>query len=154
MCGKTPTDLKTGHSIGMGEGWRKGVSLRVYPSKTDVKDIEPSVQSTDIAYHMEHTEAQRQREMLESLGILTQNEARKETVNHPDHYNSKGIEVMDVIRAFDLSFSLGNVIKYVLRAGKKHKDTYLEDLKKAKWYLDEEIQHTEPIPRGKLETAK
>jgi hypothetical protein len=135
----------------MGEGWRKGVSLRVYPSKTDVKDIEPNVQSTDIAYRMERPEAQRQREMLESLGILKQNEARKETVNHPDHYNSKGIEVIDVIRAFDLSFSLGNVVKYVTRAGKKHKETYLEDLKKAKWYLDEEIRYVEGIPQGILE---
>lgn len=152
MCGKAPTDLKTGYSIGMGEGWRKGVSLRIYPSKTDVKDIEPSVQSPDIAYRMEHPEAQRKHEeMLERLGVLKHNEARKETVNHPDHYNSKGIEVMDVIRAFDLSFSLGNVVKYVTRAGKKHKETYLEDLKKAKWYLDEEIRHVEGIPQGFLE---
>lgn len=101
---------------------------------------------------MENPEAQKKHEkMMERLGILKHNEERKETVNHPDHYNSKGIEVMDVIRAFDLSFSLGNVVKYVARAGKKHKETYLEDLKKAKWYLDEEIRHVEGIPQGILE---
>ena len=48
-------------------------------------------------------------------------------------------EAIKVIEAWGLNFSLGNVIKYVSRAGKKNKDTYLEDLKKAKWYIEREI---------------
>lgn len=43
-----------------------------------------------------------------------------QNVNHPDHYqSSSGLEVIDVIEDFNLGFCLGNVIKYVLRCGKK-----------------------------------
>lgn len=56
----------------------------------------------------------------------------------PDYYKSEGIEVFDVIDAFDLDFFLGNVTKYVCRAGKK--GDMLEDLIKARTYLDKEIE--------------
>ncbi len=59
-------------------------------------------------------------------------------VNHPNHYQGKGLECIEVIEAFDLNFCLGNAIKYILRAGKKaHR---IEDLKKAIWYLERECQ--------------
>ena len=62
----------------------------------------------------------------------------KEMVDHPSHYQtSSGIEVIDVIEAFNLNFRLGNCAKYILRAG--HNDDILQDLKKAKWYLEREI---------------
>jgi hypothetical protein len=61
-------------------------------------------------------------------------------INHPDHYQGDGIEAIDVIEAFDLDFSLGNVIKYALRASRKGG---VEDLKKARWYLDRVIQRAE-----------
>ncbi len=64
----------------------------------------------------------------------------KETVDHPEHYN-KGIEVIDFIDSWDLDFTAGNIIKYVARH--KHKDNPLEDLKKAKWYLDRLIKNYE-----------
>lgn len=60
-----------------------------------------------------------------------------DAVNHPPHYQSGGLEAIDVIEAFDLGFCLGNTVKYVLRAGRKGDAT--EDLKKARWYLDREI---------------
>ena len=61
-------------------------------------------------------------------------------VSHPPHYVSKsGMEAIDVIEAFDLGFCLGNTIKYILRAG--FKGDRLEDLKKAAWYLNREIEH-------------
>lgn len=56
----------------------------------------------------------------------------------PDYYKREGIEVFDVIDAFDLDFFLGNVTKYVCRAGKK--GDMLEDLIKARTYLDKEIE--------------
>lgn len=60
------------------------------------------------------------------------------SVDHPSHYQSEsGLEVIDVIDAFELNFELGNAIKYILRAYKKGKA--LEDLEKAKWYLNREI---------------
>ena len=58
-------------------------------------------------------------------------------VHNPPHYKSGGIEVIDVIEAFELNFRLANVIKYVLRAGRK--GDALEDLQKAAWYLDRQI---------------
>lgn len=62
-------------------------------------------------------------------------------VHNPPHYKSGGIEVIDVIEAFELGYRLGNVIKYVLRAGRK--GDALEDLQKAAWYLDREIDKLE-----------
>lgn len=58
-------------------------------------------------------------------------------VNHPKHYN-QGIEPIDIIESWDLNFSLGNAIKYILRA--PYKNNELEDLEKAKWYLEREIK--------------
>lgn len=57
-----------------------------------------------------------------------------ETVNHPAHYNSGGIEVIDVIEDWGLGFCLGNALKYICRAGRKTNDP-TEDLKKAQWYI-------------------
>lgn len=59
-------------------------------------------------------------------------------VNHPQHYSAHGIEPIDYIESHDLNFNLGNVIKYVSRA--PFKGTELEDLEKAKWYLEREIK--------------
>lgn len=58
-------------------------------------------------------------------------------IDHPSHYNKGKIEVIDFIEDQGLSFHLGNVIKYVARAGSK--GDKLEDLKKARWYLDRYI---------------
>lgn len=70
-----------------------------------------------------------------------------ETVNHPSHYQStNGIEVIDVIAAFTeelsgiVAFDIGNVIKYVCRFSNKNG---VEDLKKAKWYLEHAIANLE-----------
>lgn len=59
-----------------------------------------------------------------------------------NHYCSGGIEAIDVIEAYKLNFSLGNVIKYVLRCGHKGSDSdAIRDLEKAKAYLEREIEH-------------
>ena len=65
---------------------------------------------------------------------------KKEMINHPSHYN-QGIEAIDYIESHKMNFNTGNVIKYVTRA--KHKGTELEDLKKASWYLNREIERLE-----------
>ena len=67
----------------------------------------------------------------------------KETVNHPEYYGGgdNPYEVIKVIRAWDLGFSLGNSVKYIYRAGIKDPSTKVEDLKKAIWYIEEEIQN-------------
>lgn len=64
-------------------------------------------------------------------------------VNHPDHYSfgeDNQFEAIKVIDAWGLGFSLGNTVKYISRAGKKHKEKELEDLLKAKWYLEHHIE--------------
>lgn len=66
-----------------------------------------------------------------------------DVVNHPTHYQSGAMEVIDVIESFNLGFHLGNVIKYILRAGKKDKTKIIEDLKKAGWYLTRYITKLE-----------
>ena len=60
-------------------------------------------------------------------------------VEHPDHYQTpNGLEAIDVIEAFfHDNFHLGNVFKYIARAGKK--GDYVEDLRKSIWYLQREI---------------
>lgn len=61
-------------------------------------------------------------------------------INHPTHYRKdSGHEAIDVIEAWRLNFNLGNVVKYISRNGIKDPDKYIEDLEKARWYLDREI---------------
>lgn len=69
--------------------------------------------------------------------------ATDEKVDHPDHYGGKDnpYEAIKVIEAWDLGFNLGNLVKYIARCGKK--DAEIQELKKARWYLDREIQKLE-----------
>lgn len=64
---------------------------------------------------------------------------KKEMVNHPTHYGGEDnpYEAIKVIEAWRLGFNLGNAIKYISRAGKKV--DILEDLEKASWYINREI---------------
>lgn len=64
-----------------------------------------------------------------------------DNINHPQHYTFGGIEVIDAIEAWGLSFHLGNVVKYVARASKKGR--MIEDLQKARWYLTRAIRNLE-----------
>jgi hypothetical protein len=66
-----------------------------------------------------------------------------DNVNQPSHYKGNGLECIQVIEAFDLGFNLGNVVKYLLRAGKK--GDRREDLLKARWYLERELHGCEPV---------
>lgn len=61
-------------------------------------------------------------------------------INHPSHYTDGSIEVIEFIEDKKLGYHLGNVIKYICRAGKKDPSKEVEDLKKAAWYLDRYIK--------------
>lgn len=64
-----------------------------------------------------------------------------DVVNEPTHYKSKtGLESIEVIDAFGLNFNLGNAVKYILRAGRKDPAKVKEDLRKAIWYLNHEVE--------------
>ena len=63
-----------------------------------------------------------------------------DSVNNLSHYTDGNIEVIEYIEDKKLGFCLGNAIKYISRAGKKDPDKEIEDLKKAKWYIDRRIK--------------
>jgi hypothetical protein len=67
------------------------------------------------------------------------------SIHHPAHYHGAGspYEAIKVIEAWELGFALGNAVKYIARAGRKPGATRLEDLQKARWYLDREISNLE-----------
>ena len=63
-----------------------------------------------------------------------------ENIDHPAHYTTGTIEVIDFIEDKKLNYHRGNAIKYIVRAGIKSKQTEVEDLKKAVWYINREIR--------------
>lgn len=73
-------------------------------------------------------------------------------INQPSYYGGAGdvYETINVIEAWRLDFHLGNVVKYISRAGKKDPKTTLDDLKKARWYLDREIRRIEETPKDEV----
>jgi hypothetical protein len=72
-------------------------------------------------------------------------------VNNPTHYKGKGgLQVLDIINAFDLGFYDGNVVKYLCRAGKKDPAKEIEDMEKALFYLTRFIE----LRKAELETNK
>ena len=69
--------------------------------------------------------------------LITMEEPQADPVNHPTHYKVGGIETIDFIEAKGLTYHLGNAVKYISRAD--HKGNRLQDLQKAKWYIDRAI---------------
>ena len=112
--------------------------------------------------HISRNQERRLEEMTDTFNpkteaeIRIQQQAKPEKINHPVHYNSlpavcpacgHPIEAIDVVRHRD--FNTGNAMKYIWRAGFKYqsgqtpREAALEDLKKAVWYLQDEIQQME-----------
>lgn len=88
-------------------------------------------------------------EVISDIDYEATEESIFDNVQCPQYYNDNKIEVIDYIEDKNLGFCLGNVIKYVSRAGKKHsagksnKEKTIEDLRKARWYLDRRIKEIE-----------
>lgn len=80
----------------------------------------------------------------ESNGPLLK-ELETTNVDHPKHYRPGTYEAINVIEAWQLGFHLGNVVKYIARCGLKGAgaEQAIEDLKKARWYLDRRIAQAE-----------
>jgi len=78
-------------------------------------------------------------EGIKNSRLAIPRDAITDTVNHPPHYKTGGIEVIDFIEAKNLSYHLGNVIKYIARAD--HKGNKKDDLLKAQWYLTRAINN-------------
>lgn len=86
---------------------------------------------------------------IEDIGQVLRDVKENDPVNHPAHYADSKIEAIEYIEDKRLGYCLGNVVKYVSRAGKKHsatksnKEKEIEDLKKARWYLERRIYELE-----------
>lgn len=91
------------------------------------KSVEETVDEIEKAFNKDSSEGE--------VNIMVDN------VNHPPHYKTGGIEVIDFIEAKNLSYHLGNVVKYITRAD--YKGNRIEDLKKAQWYLNRELSNLE-----------
>lgn len=65
---------------------------------------------------------------------------------NPNHYNKGTYEAINVIEAWGANFNLGNALKYICRAGKKEGNTAKQDLEKAVWYLQREIENSYDKP--------
>lgn len=67
-----------------------------------------------------------------------------DTKTSPKHWTDmKDMSPVNIIEFHSLNFHLGNSIKYILRAGKKEGESILDDLRKARWYLDRQISNLE-----------
>lgn len=77
-----------------------------------------------------------------TMAIASEARRSVDMVNHPPHYGGEDnpYEAIKVIEAWDLNFNLGNAVKYISRVGRKNNDP-VEDLRKAVWYLNREIEH-------------
>lgn len=62
------------------------------------------------------------------------------SVLSPSYYNKENMSVSDIVDEYELNFNKGNIIKYVLRSGKKQADTEIQDLQKAMRYCQMEIE--------------
>lgn len=106
------------HPCNVCEGYNKYVNRNIYINKPDTVAMQ---EWEDEAYD----------------GYYGGSEDYVESVHSPKHYTAGKYEVIDVIEDWDLNFRLANTVKYVARH--KHKGKPLEDLKKALWYLQREI---------------
>lgn len=108
------------HPCNTCEGYNKFVNRNIYIQRPDTVEIK-EWDSEDVFVEWEKEQ------------YMTQTDS----INSPKHYTTGKYEVIDVIEDWDLNFRLANTIKYVARH--KHKGKPLEDLKKALWYLQREI---------------
>ena len=76
--------------------------------------------------------------------MMSEQKAAEDIIGHPNHYcEGRKFEPKDVIRDWNLNFNLGNAVKYISRNGRKDGNSALQDLKKARQYLDFEIEYLE-----------
>lgn len=112
------------------EGWHKNFNYKenIFDCEC-LKDDDPKL----------YKEIKEQKQMFESLS-LKKKEAAQDPVNHPKHYISdpSGIECIQITR--HRNFNIGNAIKYLWRAGLKDGNSDIQDLQKAVWYIQDEIE--------------
>jgi len=135
---RTKTSLKKAYTL----RWAARKALGITAQRTKTKET-----LEDMATRLGVTKAQaaevRYKKLIDRRKYEEELKAEakpsSDPVNHPAHYKTGGIETIDFIEAKNLGYNLGNVIKYVTRAD--HKGNKEQDLLKAAWYLQREIEH-------------
>ncbi len=117
------------------EDWHKNFDYKenIFDCE-DIKDDDPKL----------YKKIKEMQQMIESLS-LKKKEANQDEVNHPKHYISdpSGIECIQIVR--HRNFNIGNAIKYLWRAGLKDGNSDIQDLQKAVWYIQDEIERLEKL---------
>jgi hypothetical protein len=111
-----------------------------YTLKSNAKNIKTLPVAVDEVAPMSK---ERLSDLVYSLSIGAKGNKAKpqaDMVNHPPHYKVGGIEVIDYIESKELGYHLGNVIKYISRAGLKDGNV-IQDLEKAEWYLSRAMEY-------------
>ncbi len=103
----------------------------------DRQDISSLIKEQEEIRKVNQAEMERRKQDPYGARKVMKEILEREMVNHPDHYQGNNFEVIDIIEDYELGFSLGNAIKYILRADKK--GARKQDLKKAIWYIQREI---------------
>lgn len=111
---------------------------KLYDEGKSIKEIKEKVKCSSALIAIVLRKHKKKVKQSKIIQAVTEMKQALDVVNHPPHYKAGGIETIDFIEAKDLNYRLGNVIKYVARAGKKHTDP-VQDLEKALWYLQREI---------------
>lgn len=111
---------------------------KLYDEGKSIKEIKEKVKCSSALIAIVLRKHKKKVKQSKIIQAVTEVKQALDVVNHPPHYKAGGIETIDFIEAKDLNYRLGNVIKYVARAGKKHTDP-VQDLEKALWYLQREI---------------
>lgn len=111
---------------------------KLYDEGKSIKEIKDKVKCSHALIAIVLRKHKKKVKQSKIIQAVTEVKQALDLVNHPAHYKAGGIETIDFIEAKDLNYRLGNVIKYVARAGKKDTDP-VQDLEKALWYLQREI---------------
>lgn len=80
---------------------------------------------------------------MKRADIEEKRKMNNDTINHPAHYTVGRYETIDGIEHFQLGYHNGNAFKYISRAGKKSKETEIQDLEKALWYIQRDHDYRE-----------
>lgn len=120
--------------------------IRKNPNMSPKRVAEELGTNIDIVYYARGTMRKKKavkKPMQLSLPLAVRREraekllTKPDMVNSPPHYTAGGVETIDFIEAKNLNYNLGNAVKYITRAGLK--GDRVEDLQKAKWYIEREI---------------
>ena len=110
------------------------IDIVYYARKTMRKKTVKKTKPVQLELLLAQTSSQSIRPKMRLQGNV---DRQPDMVNSPPHYTAGGVETIDFIEAKKLNYNLGNAVKYITRADLK--GNRIEDLKKAKWYIEREI---------------